>query len=247
MNEQQLDLLSPSPPACVTGESVCSPVGAGMPAALRGCGRVSDAEGWIHQTSGLLLPRGSVVVDKLDEGQLEALQERCDARGVLAASKAARLVKRSAAEERQLQAFCEWLKAEGLNIFGAVTFTDDYAERYGIYSLNAGLNDVWRGLSNVPMKNGRRAGFRGKFIISGEWHPSGRRVPHVHLALECGSAPMDKVCQELWRYFYGSRGRSRFEPMRDQDVATLYALKDSVKASAHDADSVRFRMWRPKR
>jgi len=178
------------------------------------------------------------VSSTLSDDELAALNERCAARAKPQAAGAAR-VRRSVAEASQLDSFCEWLHNNGLDLFGTVTYRDDYAKQYGIYSLKRGLDDVWAGLSHF--------GFRYKFVLSGEWHPSGRQVPHVHLALESAGQPVDKVCYELYHYFFHSRGRSRFEPMRDQNIATLYALKDSVKASARDADSIRLRLWRPKR
>lgn len=206
----------------------------------------AGGDAWRH-SSGIWLPRGSVVVDKLDSAEIDALAARSAARGAVSAALDARKVKRSESEAAQLEAFCEWLAAEGLDLFGVVSFSDDYAARYGIYSLKRGLDDVWAGLNQVPLRRGQRVGFRGKYVLAGEWHPSGRLVPHVHLALESAGCPPEKVCGELYRYFYGSRGRSRFEPMRDVDTATLYALKDTVKASARDADCVRFRLWHPKR
>lgn len=211
-------------------------------------GAVSDVDrDWIH-SSGIHLPRGCVVHSEASEDDLARLARSSAARGVREHALIARNhLKRRAAETQQLQVFTEWLSCQGLDLFGAVSFTDEYAARHGIYSLSRALDDVWVGLNDVPMKRGRIKGFPGKFVLAGEWHPSGRSVPHVHLALESGSAPGDAVCNDLWRYFFHTRGRSRFEPMRDQNVATLYALKDSVKASTKDADSVRFRMWRPKR
>lgn len=200
---------------------------------------------WRH-SSGVLLPRGTVVTSQLDDFELEELSARSEQRGAVAGALQARRVKRSLAEENQLHAFCEWLASYELNAFGTVSFTDDYAARYGIYSLSAALRDVRRGLADCPMKRGAIKGFRGRYVLSGEWHPSGRLVPHVHLALDCMGAPIEKVCGDLYRYFFRTRGRSRFEPMRDVDTATLYALKDTVKASAKDPTSVEFRLHRPR-
>lgn len=197
-----------------------------------------DPSGVWRHSSGVLLPRGAVVTRTMDPDELAAFNDRCSAQAEPQAACAGR-VRRSVASASQLDAFCEWLQANGLDIFGTVTYRDEYANRYGVYSLKRGLDDVWAGLTHL--------GFRYKFVLAGEWHPSGRQVPHVHLALESAGQPIDKMCSDLYRYFFDSRGRSRFEPMRDQNVATLYALKDSVKASARDADSMRFRLWRPKR
>lgn len=200
---------------------------------------VAELQGpWVHE-SGLHLPRGCLVTRQATEAELQALAARSAARRAAAPAAARLAPPRPAGDTAQLDGFCEWLQAEGLDVFGSVTYRDDYAERFSIFSLNRALGDVWRGLHDF--------GFRYKFVLAGEWHPSGRRVPHVHLAMESGGIPADRVCRDLYGYFLHSRGRCRFEPMRDQSVATLYALKDSVKASARDADSIRFRLWRPKR
>lgn len=194
-----------------------------------------------------MLPRGTVVNTELRDDELLALEARSAARGARAAGLAARKVRRSLQEEMSLHAFCGWLNELGVDTIGTVSFTDEYAERRGIYTFRRALDDVWEGLHDVPLKRGSRHGFRNRFILSAEWHPSGRTVPHVHVALESGTMPSERLCDDLWGYFFGTRGRSRFEPMRDVAEATLYALKDTIKASARDADCVRFRLHRPKR
>jgi len=201
---------------------------------------------WTH-SSGIVLPRGAVVTSAASLEDFQRIAQGSERRGVRAGDRLSRKVKRSAAEAAQLEGFCQWLGSEGLDLFGSVSYSEDYATRHRIYSLGRALDDVWRGLTDMPIHGGRHTGFRGKFVLTGEWHPSGRNVPHVHLALESGGAPQQAVCDDLWRYFFRTRGRSRFEPMRDVETATLYALKDSVKASVRDADSVRFRLWHPKR
>lgn len=208
---------------------------------------------WRH-SSGLLLPRGTVVTtrpDPEDWDAIAAIRAEVEAgsarRGVVQAALDARKVKRSHHNETQLQSFCSWLSSKGVDIIGTVTFTDEYAARRGIYSLNRALDDVWSGLLEVPMKRGQIVGFRNRFVLTGEWHPSGRQVPHVHLALESRGAPMEAVCSDLFRHFVSTRGRSRFEPMRDTTEATLYGLKDTIKSSDLDPDCIRLRLVRPKR
>jgi hypothetical protein len=164
----------------------------------------------------------------------------------------------------ELHELCSWLAETGLDIIGSITYSDPYAaapeyhwstERgcyvnhggHGILSIDRALKDVRQGLREVPMKRGAIHGFQGKFANSGEWHPSGRIVPHVHLALDSMGAPIEAVCGDLYRYFSSTRGRSRFEPMRDCDEATLYGLKDTVKASASDANALDLRLHRTRK
>jgi hypothetical protein len=190
-------------------------------------------------------PRGALLCYRATDAELLALQARCDARGVNHHAAVARKVKRSAADEAQLQAICEWLQEHKLDVFGTVTFRDDYADPRHIYSLPRALEDVARGLHDCPMAGGHK-GFIRPYILTGEWHPSGRKVPHVHIALHSGPRGVESVCADLFAHFSRSRGRSRFEPMRDVDSATLYALKDTVKGIAADPDSVRSRLWTPR-
>jgi len=207
----------------------------------------SDADLWLHAASGLLLPRGTVVKSELSADELAELEARSDLRDVQSWYNRSRNIKRTRQDETQLHALCEWFSTRNLNILGTVTFSDDYAASHNIYSLSRALTDVWNGLTEMTLNKGKIRGFRGRFLLSGEWHPSGRHVPHVHLVLDSRGAPIESVCSDLWRYFYHTRGRSKFEPIRDVDTATLYALKDTIKASAHDPECLRMRLTRPKR
>lgn len=202
---------------------------------------------WLHSASGLLFPRGTVIKSTLTPDELAEVQARSDLRGIADWAAASRNIKRTRADETQLHALCEWFASKDLDIVGSVSFTDEYSSSHGIYSLSRALSDIWRGLTEMTLKRGQIRGFRGRFLLSGEWHPSGRLVPHVHMALDSNRAPIEAVCSDLWRYFFNSRGRSKFEPMRDTNIATLYALKDSIKASAKDAESLQMRLTRPKR
>lgn len=205
---------------------------------------------WDYHGTGLMLPRGTVVTTKpTDEADLSDIRDRAqlesDRRGVFAGSVEVRKVKRSVADSAALDAFCQWLDSQGLDIFGSVTWTDEHAARRGVYSLSRGLSDVERGLASASLKRGRMIGFRGRYVLTGEWHPSGRLVPHIHMALSSnGATDVEFLCYELHRFFLATCGRSRFEPMRDVSEATLYALKDTVKSSAADADSLRLRLSR---
>jgi hypothetical protein len=135
--------------------------------------------------------------------------------------------------DAQLQEFCEYLNGFDLDLMGTVSFSDKYAAAHRLYSLRAALLDVERGLHSVPMRNRTLRGFRGRYVLCGEWHPSGRQVPHVHLALDSmGVHDKSRMCKELWSYFVGTRGRCRFEPMRDRTIATLYGMKDTIKSNA---------------
>lgn len=217
--------------------------------------RPADApalETWVHGATGIAFPRGTVVTSRPADGdwdsvaEIRALVESESARrGVVAGALQSRKVKRSARDESQLQALCEWLHGYQLDILGTVTYSDDYAQSHGINSLRAALQDVARGLREMPMVGGTIRGYRGRYVLAGEWHPSGRNVPHVHLALDSmGVVDPSKVCTDLWRYFYGTRGRSRFEPMRDVNTATLYGLKDTIKAAEHDPDTIYLKLGR---
>jgi len=133
----------------------------------------------------------------------------------------------------------------GLNAMGVVTFSDKYAASRGIYSPQAAADDVWRGLTQeVPMRGSY--GFWGKFILAPEWHRTGRQVPHVHLAFETIGNP-ETLCADLLRFFGNTRGRSRFELMRDVDSATLYGLKDVLKEQRFAAHPLNARLWKIRR
>jgi hypothetical protein len=191
-----------------------------------------------------LLP-GSMVLSNMTEDDRERLKIASDRRGFMEYMGLTKRIPRYAADRRELDELCEWLHGFRLDLIGTVTFSDVYAKAHGIYSLGRALDDVWTGLHQIRMKHDTIRGYRGRYVICGEWHPSGRRVPHVHLALDSmGVHDPEKVCTDLWRYFYGTRGRSRFEPMRDVDKATLYGLKDTVKATRNDADALRMKMGR---
>lgn len=208
-------------------------------------GALAAAGAWRHSLTGMMVPRGMMLTSAATPDDYGRLAEGSERRGVQAAGLLARRVKRSARDEAQLQAICEWLDGYQLDIIGSVSFSDAYAASHGVYSLSRALEDVWQGLHEIPMVRGTIRGYRGRYVLAGEWHPSGRNVPHVHLALDSmGVADSSKVCTDLWRYFYGSRGRSRFEPMRDANKSTLYGLKDTVKASEKDPDCIRLKLSR---
>jgi hypothetical protein len=196
-----------------------------------------------------LLGLGAVIQTSATAADLERIADGSERRGWLLrngpGSNTGFRVKRSARDEGQLGALCEWLHSYEIDLIGTVSFSPAYAESHGIFSLKRALADVALGLREIPMVRGTIKGYRGRYVLAGEWHPSGRNVPHVHLALDSmGVADPEKVCGELFRYFFSTRGRSRFEPMRDCDSATLYGLKDTVKASEHDPDSIYLKLGR---
>lgn len=198
---------------------------------------------WVHST-GTLVPRGSLLVYEASERELCDLETRSIARGVRAHEQTARHVKRSAAESAALDEFCSWLAGLGLDGFGTITFSTPYAERHRLYSLKTALEHVRHVLRGAPMHGGRSRGYLGRYVLAGEWHPSGRTVPHVHIAFETFRA--EGVCRDLYRHFSNTCGRCRFEPMRDVDTATLYALKDTIKATSKDPTSLVLRLQRPR-
>jgi len=188
-----------------------------------------------------------VVTRPNDDADLADLRYRLEAesarRGVRAGGQSARKVKRSAADSAALESLCAWLSSHDLDLLGTVSFSDDVAKSRGIYSLARGLDVVAQELKAFRY-NGKQ-GYRGKFVLCGEWHPSGRAVPHVHAVLSsAGATDLADFSSALWRHFFHNCGRSRFEPMRDQNDATLYGLKDTLKASASDANSMRLRLSR---
>ena len=207
--------------------------GVGGPSSHVGGGGPRNDGLWRHD--GVVVPWGSVAVSHLTDEDLERLDAGRVRRGLGNRPQP----RRSASDEERLQALCEWLHDHGLNTIGVVTFSDEYAARHSIYSLNRALDDVWAGMV--------QARFPWKFVLAGEFHRTGRTVPHVHVALEIPPHAQPRVCSELWRYFFATRGRSRFEPMRDVNAATLYGLKDTVKDAAADTSTTRFRLWHPKR
>jgi len=209
----------------------------GLPAG--GVPPASAAAAGLPAGSAAFLARECVRVDTLDEWELEDLQARCDARGVRAwDSLSRRTVKRSAAEAAGLQSLCEWLSGHGLDLLCTVTFSDSIAASRGIYSLSRAIDDTRRGLRSLDLGAGYRRGFENRFVLAGEWHPSGRTIPHVHGVLESGNLDTHRLCQSLYAHFLHTSGRCRFEPMRDVDTATLYGLKDTLKACASDPHSL---------
>lgn len=217
-------------------------VSSGSPPVAHLQGDTGGAANGLWLNDGVWVPRGAVAVSIATEEDLDRIAAGSRRRGGVGSPNVPRPLK----DSQSLEALCEWLHGHGLTAMGVVTFTDEYADRFGIHSLDRALDDVWQGLQNVPMLNGRR-GFPWKFVMAGEMHRTGRSVPHVHLALEIPDRAMEGACGELWRYFYGSRGRSRFEPMRDVNAATLYGLKDAVKAVKEDPAALRYHLWRRRR
>jgi hypothetical protein len=211
-------------------------------------GTMADAGVWDYHGTGLLLPRGTVVVTKPnDDADLADLRDRVEVesarRGVRSGGQVARKIKRSAADSAALESLSTWLSGHDLDLLGTVSFSDAVAASRGIYSLGRGLDVVAQELKAFRYHG--KQGYRGKFVLCGEWHPSGRAVPHVHAVLSsAGATDLDDFTTSLWRHFFHNCGRSRFEPMRDQNDATLYGLKDTLKASASDANSMRLRLSR---
>jgi len=220
----------------------------GAARAMGRAGAAADAGSWDYHGTGLLLPRGTVVTirpdDADDHAEVVALVEsESERRGIVQGTLTARKVRRSAADSEALQSLCSWLSGHDLDLFGTVSFRDDVAQSRGIYSLGRALDVVASELKGFRYHG--KQGYRGKFVLCGEWHPSGRTVPHIHAVLSsAGAVDVHEFSQDLWRHFFNNCGRSRFEPMRDQTEATLYGLKDTLKASHADANSMRLRLSR---
>lgn len=176
------------------------------------------------------VPKGAILRMTLTQAELDALEARAERRRAPASVTSVSL--RSAADEAALDALCAWLADNGLNVIGTISFRPDVAERMGLHTLDRALTVTEAFIKRVH---------RGNYVLAGEWHPSGRSVPHVHLALAC-SGDRSQACHDLWRKAFADFGRSRFEPMRDVSRATLYGLKDTIKATTHDATSMRLRL-----
>lgn len=189
---------------------------------------------------------GAVSISKLSESDLERLDERSKARGVRGHLSPPRAV----SEAAELDAYCEWVAGHGLDLIGVVTFTDEYAQRHNIFSLSRAVDDVASGLRSIHCRRGDSRGFVSGFpfsyVLAGEFHRTGRAVPHVHLALESRGSNQGRLLRELRGYFDGSRGRSRFEVMRDRTAGTYYGLKDTIKSVKHDSDAIYLRLLRPR-
>jgi len=193
------------------------------------------------------LPAGSVLRRGVTAEDLERVGAASVRRGVHTwQTNDAPRVARTAAESEGLDSFCGWLAGYGFNIIGSVTFTDKYAVSRNLFQLERAIKDVQKGLVQVPCPESN--GYPGRYVACGEWNPSGRLVPHVHLALECPvGVDVSLMCSVLWRFFVNTRGRSRFEPMRDVSRATLYGLKDTIKAGSADPRSMALVLHRPRR
>lgn len=207
---------------------------------------------WDYHGTGLLLPRGTVVVTRPDDSaDLVDLQERLDAesarRGVRLGDQRSRHVKRSAESAAILDSLCVFTQSFGVDIFGAVTFSDEYASSNRIYSLDAALRDVHAGFRSMPMNHGRSVGYRGRFALAGEWHRTDREVPHVHFLLCSNGMPVKAVCEEVWEYFFRSRGRTSCAPIIEAVKGTRYALKDVLKQSIEHPEALQLYTNRPKR
>lgn len=187
--------------------------------------------------SVLRLFPGAVLTRQVTEADLLRLDEGSARRGLRGHTSPPRTL----SESELLDAHCAWLHDEHrMNVMGVVTFKDEVAARCGIYSFDRALEFVTHGLVadlRIP----------APFVLSAEHHRTGRLVPHVHAALSVPPHRIDAVCLKLRDYFDRAAGRSRFELMRDTSAATLYGLKDVVKATREDSSGVVYRLKSPKR
>lgn len=191
---------------------------------------------------------GGYRVDTLSPDDRADLNARSAERSVREWDQRARTtLRRSHAEQQALAVLCEWLASHSLDVLATFTFSDQVAQQRGIYSIERAIEDVRRGLRFVYFGRGRRVGFENRYVLAGEWHPSGRKIPHVHGVLEAGDLGVDRVCSRLFDHFLHTSGRCRFEPMRDVDTATLYGLKDTLKGSASSPHAYSLRLARSRR
>lgn len=193
------------------------------------------------QYEGVSLPRGAVVQSTVDAEYLASLGERATARSGLPERPGAR-VRRAENDALFLQGLCEWVQGHGLNAVFTVTFSDEYARKRGIYSPRRALQDVREGISREVPYGTRSMGFRGKYILAAEWHRTGREVPHVHGLLKTTTQDPQLGLDIINRYMSNTRGRCRFELIRDYDPATLYAFKDVLKEDRSSAQGFFFHL-----
>lgn len=180
-----------------------------------------------------------VVVKTLGEDERIALGESSTRRGVMAWESERGKVRRSVAEASALDAFCAWLASAQLDTFFSVTYSDKVAKSRHVGSVKSARFDVVRQFNDF--------GCMGPLVLSVE--RTDRDVPHVHGVLRGRLEDFPRLrgaerplLEHLFRHFKASCGRSRFEPVRDQNEATLYALKDSFKrATSDDALYLRLR------
>jgi len=178
---------------------------------------------------------------------LDRLDVASRRRGVRASDALRRRVKRSAEEEAILEALCGFAESCVVDVMFTVTFSDEYAYRHHLHTLEACVRDVARGLRDVPMNRGKRMGFGGRFALAGEWHRTGREFGHVHGLLECRGEPLKAVCTELFTYFKSTRGRCRFEPIAQLALGTRYAFKDVLKQVIEHPTALEICTTHPKR
>jgi hypothetical protein len=178
-----------------------------------------------------------MVLSELSDEHRAQLAVDSARRGVMAAGIQGRKIRRSAGESLALDEFCMWLNRHAFDVFFSVTYRDDYATSHGIRSVGSAARDVRAGLSDF--------GFKGRFGLGAEM--TDREIPHVHGVLSSAGDTLQRLLGDtpregaLFRHFFATRGRCRFELMRDQDEATLYALKDTFKNSK-EPDALLLRM-----
>jgi len=195
---------------------------------------LEDSPLWVVR--GMELPRGCVLSSQLTPEEVVSYAGRVDARGTCRAATPSPDLSR-----RLLSELCAWCASHSLNAMGTVTFSDSYASSRSIYTLSRALSDVAHALDcEVPLRKSH--GVLTSYALSAEWHRTGREVPHVHVAIKTTGNP-DSFLAALRLFFSNTRGRCRWELMRDCDDATLYGLKDVLKeGSGSLSDSVRLRL-----
>ncbi len=115
-----------------------------------------------------------------------------------------------------------------LDVVFTLTFSDDYARDHYIYSPTSALNDFERFLRDIDNA--------GDYLACAEPHFD-RDVPHLHGLMESKDLPL----VNLWREWFRTRGRARFEPPRS-DACRYYCTKYALKE--RDPDVIRFRLTR---
>jgi hypothetical protein len=188
-----------------------------------------------HRGDSVIVREAAVLVVPLSDEKLADLQESSDRRGYQDFNVPGKRPARTAQEKAVLNASCAWMAEHEMDVFGVVTFAPKYAEKRALYTFGRALDDVAAGFKEVD--------FGGKFALAAEWHRTAREVPHVHLVLRSGTESehgMKRLTDKLYAYFFNTRGRSRFEPMRDLDDASFYSLKDTFKNSAQHANASRY-------
>lgn len=174
---------------------------------------------------GSCSPASGLRTSRASEEQLSELDQRCKER---------RRPDPLPQRERMRDLRDDWAAFLGefdLDVVFTLTFSDEYAEAHLLYCPTSALNSFERFLHDI--------GHIGQYLVCAEPHFD-RDVPHLHGLMQSMGLPLNN----LWREWFRTRGRGRFEPPRS-DASRYYCTKYALKE--RDPDVIRFRLSRPTR